>query len=708
MTMTKWLDPRRKLSHEDKTISEHISETLFLINDYLNFYSLNEYREVAEFLVKYHDIGKSHVSWNFYSKEGHSHHSFEYLLENNIKFREKNLDPILKFLILKHHSSLSSLIDDKPIEFHGRRRSLKNVFEVLYKEDMNKTLDAAISGACFEQIVSLVDVFGLFKIADVCSAKNKRLRFKKPTITDDVIKRIVGKSLDENRWSEQKELTKLSDIALLRAYTGWGKTDASLLFLKNKNILKIFYLFPTITAINTFYEKIKKAVNNEVSKYFYFLDTEIKEDMEKLSNIWFIENFTSPINITTVDQILLSFLQVGRYFSKRVMFRGSGLIIDEVHLLNPLMLDLLTFFLKKYAKIYGFKIIMMSATLPNALIKFLSDNLQLSGNYLLDCSEGYKRKRRVRWIYEDEDIASEKVLEKIVNKKDFEKVLVVVNTVEQANTIGERLENYFKLIYGEDFIVFHARSMYKDRKNKERWLMNNREKPHILVATQVCEVSLDLSYDYLFTELAPIPSLIQRFGRVNRYKDNTENINVQIFRPHIGNQRRYPYAENDLTMAEEIVKELSGEKLVNEKQLIDKLDSIFDYERLLAEIRETRKEINVQYWEELLKYFYSFEVTDERLSRLLNYRDGFTTLVIPHPSCIESPTNDEVAAILSKSLFDLPFEEMIKLIAKIKELAVPVPFWWLKKAEREENIFPIIKFKDKTYNYKYGLRENKV
>ena len=99
------------------------------------------------------------------------------------------------------------------------------------------------------------------------------------------------------------------------------------------------------------------------------------------------------------------------------------------------------------------------------------------------------------------------------------KVLVIVNTVEKAIKIGRRLEEEFGLKYGEDFIVFHARFMYLHRKEKETWVEEYKKKSHILVATQVCEVSLDISYDVLFTELASLPALIQRFGRVNRYGD---------------------------------------------------------------------------------------------------------------------------------------------------------------------------------------------
>ena len=703
--MEKWVNPACKLSHENKTISQHIQEVLAILGEYLQFYGLREkYFEIAKFLAEYHDAGKMHINWNFNSKEGHAHHSLEYMLEKKIEYHEKNLDPVLKFLILKHHSSLSDVIGEKTIEYGGKRYSIKNVFNVLFKDKMNASLSKIVNNQ-FNLIIDVVDVLGLFKIADVCSAKGKAVQLKRPVITEDFVKRIVAKKLDEVRWNEQKTLASLPNISMLRAYTGWGKTDVSLLFFRDKNVSKVFYLLPTVTAINIFFEKLRKASNEEVAKYFYFIDTELKEDYEKLSNLYFIENFTAPYNITTIDQFLLAFLQVGKYYTKRVMFRDSGLIIDEVHLLNPLMLDLLTFFLKKYAMTYNFKILFMSATFPSALIKYFCENFQI--NRFLDYSKGYEEKRRVMWEYIDKQI--ENSVESIIRERQKgKKVLVITNTVEDANNLGKKFENEYKLSYGEEFIVFHARTMYKNRKEKENWLNNNREKPHIAIATQVCEVSLDLSYDTMFTELASLPALVQRFGRVNRYGDKTKEINVYIFKPHVKNPQSYPYSENELKISEEIVRELEGENLRSEKQLIEKADLSLSYEELLNEITLAKRSINMKYWEELLKFFYSFDVKDEKISQALNYREGFTTLVIPHPDCIEEPMRSYVAELLRKDFSCKSFNEKSKLIAELKELAVPIPFWWLRNAKLEESIFPIVYLKDIIYNFKYGFHKRGI
>jgi len=90
------------------------------------------------------------------------------------------------------------------------------------------------------------------------------------------------------------------------------------------------------------------------------------------------------------------------------------------------------------------------------------------------------------------------------------------------------------------FICFIPDLTQSHRKEKEselaKFIGNNDEsradkKPKILVATQVVEASLDLDADYLYTELAPWDSLVQRMGRVLREAHpKAQNLNEVIKR----------------------------------------------------------------------------------------------------------------------------------------------------------------------------------
>ena len=94
--------------------------------------------------------------------------------------------------------------------------------------------------------------------------------------------------------------------------------------------------------------------------------------------------------------------------------------------------------------------------------------------------------------------------------------MVVCNTVNQAQEMFKTLREVVK----EDKAkLLHSRFILKDRKRIETEL----DDADLLVGTQAVEVSLDIDFDCLFTEPAPIDALIQRFGRINRKGEKGEN-----------------------------------------------------------------------------------------------------------------------------------------------------------------------------------------
>lgn len=94
------------------------------------------------------------------------------------------------------------------------------------------------------------------------------------------------------------------------------------------------------------------------------------------------------------------------------------------------------------------------------------------------------------------------------------KVLVVCNTVKSAQKAFQQLQNS---VPQEEAVLLHGSFTGVDRAEKEKDLMQKGIK--LLVGTQAIEVSLDIDYDIIFTEPAPIDALIQRFGRVNRKRE---------------------------------------------------------------------------------------------------------------------------------------------------------------------------------------------
>jgi CRISPR-associated endonuclease/helicase Cas3 len=694
-----WDDIHNKCSHRGKLLADHINEVKRNVKELLKFYgNFPEISfDIAEYLAEYHDYGKLCKEWAIDKERPppHSPWSLQWLMDHKKKFEPKlDLTLILWYFILKHHSKLN----------YYTSSSKEHRFIVEYIRDYVPKLS-------FEEKINLVDVFGLFKIGDILSAKNNRIFIpESPLITEESIKKIIDNSMipekwDPERWKQQLALKGIGNIGLLRAYTGWGKTTASLLFFVNKkSIRKIFYLLPTTTAINKFYDKLLKSFPNKVSKYFYFYDAEISENQDKLNELFFAKNFLTPLVITTVDQFLLSFLQYSRYPTKRVMFRGAGLIIDEVHLLNPLMLMLTTYFMRKYSSLYKIKALFMSATLPNALSRYLSDKLMIPKKNFLDYSKEYYERKRIMLAFSSKPIEND--VDKIVEYAEKRnKILIIVNTVGKAIEIARILGEY---IPKDKIILLHSRFMYRDRKEKENEIEKKTKNPHILVSTQISEVSLDISYDLLFTEVSSLPSIIQRFGRVNRYGKKVNQINTYLYKPMITNEFYYPYSLREIDLAEKVAKEAEGEKLKNEGQLLDAFNSEYSYEDFMKEISNVKKKVDLEAFEKRLNFFFSLDIREEKLMKILSYRGAFNALIIPAPSCIRDVTlRENVKNLILQFLTKMDLQKKGEIIAKIKNFCLPVPIWWLNKEKNKYNSpYPIIAFEDRVYDRYYGLVES--
>lgn len=709
----KWDDPQTKESHPGKPLSQHVKEVCDLFSKFTDFYDIEEsHKELVKWVARYHDCGKLDPSWYIGNPRNppHAERSIAYMRESGIieelKRRLGLSRYLIIYLILKHHSALQ----DETSSSDGE-------LKLLCQEGIRNL----VNQKSFRERVDIADSFGLFKLADVLSAsENLKFEFQEPNVSrHDVLKILLSHSgrLDEGRWKEQLALSGLPDTSLLTAYTGWGKTDASLLFFEGKKVRKVFYLFPTITAINKFYDKLRRILGDKVEKHFYLYEYELAskygesmdEAREFIVSSFQASHFLKPIIITTVDQFLLSFLQLGKYYLKRVMFRDAGLVVDEVHLLNPKMLFLTLHFIKTYLGLYRFRILLMSATFSEALMRIIQEQIPTMGK--LDLSAKYRDLCRIRYSLETDRTVFDMIalIADLIN--DGKKVLVVFNTVEASVTFAKGLS---QVVDEDKILLLHGRFMYRDRERKEKRIDELKNIPHALIATQVCEVSLDISYDVLFTELAPIPSLVQRFGRVNRYSERTEGINVHICKEYRrGDQRRYPYEDEEIKEAKSSLEELD---LRNEYELIKKYNDVLSYELLSKRLEEAARELDFKaLWErdDRTAYFFSFRLDEEKAKRrLLQLRDEITISVIPTPDCIADERQEdqelrrELEGLLKKwELREISYDQRQKLYGKLKGYLVPVPIWWALNVGREFTTLglPLVRFSDKIYTSGYGF-----
>ena len=142
----------------------------------------------------------------------------------------------------------------------------------------------------------------------------------------------------------------------------------------------------------------------------------------------------------------------------------------------------------------------------------------------------------------------------------------------------------------DKLLLYHSRFIEKHRTDKEIRIMHavDDKEGFIAITTQVVEVSLDIDYDILFTQLAPLDALVQRFGRVNRKgsKSITEpNVLVYTY----GDKDRLVYGEDNLKNANDIVETYLAGKTPSEEQIIQLIDLQYPKESTLDAFKKNRK-----------------------------------------------------------------------------------------------------------------------
>ena len=133
--------------------------------------------------------------------------------------------------------------------------------------------------------------------------------------------------------------------------------------------------------------------------------------------------------------------------------------------------------------------------------------------------------------------------------------LVVLNQVRRAQAVMSALWK-LGVPASVDTILLHSRFRAAERRALEAKLSSELPSAgRIVVATQAVEAGVDISARTLFTELAPWSSLVQRFGRCNRYGEWSRPECGQVYWIDIQTDLP-PYEEADLALGRGLLRDL--------------------------------------------------------------------------------------------------------------------------------------------------------
>ena len=171
------------------------------------------------------------------------------------------------------------------------------------------------------------------------------------------------------------------------------------------------------------------------------------------------------------------------------------------------------------------------------------------------------------------------------NHKRGTLTLAIVNTVERAQDVYKALKTSRQIKLDAEMMLIHSRFRGEDRQRQRKWLGGKTDKSgpgKVVVATQAVEAGVDISARTLITELAPWPSMVQRFGRCNRAGKHEQG---EIFWVDVGERKQdtAPYDPEDVEPARKLMKDLEGESTGPSD--IEKLGDVMDEVEHLTVIR---------------------------------------------------------------------------------------------------------------------------
>jgi CRISPR-associated endonuclease/helicase Cas3 len=219
----------------------------------------------------------------------------------------------------------------------------------------------------------------------------------------------------------------------------------------------------------------------------------------------------------------------------------SVVVIDEIHSFDQSMFAALEGFLKAF----DLPVLCMTATLPKDRLRILEQcGMRIWPDDKSTFADLERQSAVPRYRVReccDSAAAFEHVRTAIAERK---KTLWVTNTVDRCQEHAREVSRRHPDVR---VICYHSRFRLMDRKRRHEeaiCMFREMEGPIVLVTTQVCEMSLDIDADVLVTEIAPVPSLVQRMGRCCRAaQPKAGRTGLIVMYPAAGDR---PYDSNEM------------------------------------------------------------------------------------------------------------------------------------------------------------------
>ena len=355
---------------------------------------------------------------------------------------------------------------------------------------------------------------------------------------------------------------------MVTAPTGAGKTD----FLLRRCKGRVFYTLPFQASINAMYERIKEDLKDTSADVrLLHAASSIKIENGKVEEKVMQRHIGASVKVLTPHQIASLVFATKGYEAMIADLKGCDIILDEIHTYSETTQAIVLKIVEILCNI-GCRVHIGTATMSTVLYNRLTDILGGTENiYEVKLPDNILNTFDRHIIYKSDSFES---LASVISNAiaQNQKILLVCNQVKRAQKLFENLSAIYPKIQK---MLVHSRFKRGRRSQLEndlRNIYNKTENACLVVSTQVVEVSLDISFDLMITECAPIDALIQRFGRINRKrtKDTIGHYKpIYVLQPPTRKFDALPYGLdvlNDTFKAlpkGELIKETGGQKLID-------------------------------------------------------------------------------------------------------------------------------------------------
>jgi CRISPR-associated endonuclease/helicase Cas3 len=690
-----------KYAKPNKTIREHTDDLLCNLKKLKELKYINaKLYELMKIACEYHDYGKisdefqkrvkSSIKLIFNNAKEVAHNVLSLCFLERKSFENEADYYKIAYAILNHHHNTDNynevkckkeLIENFINEYGGKEIKGRVLDDI---EAMNTDLDAIL-------------LKGFLHKCDYAASGNYEIEYKNDFLVNSLNDNLLQewKKTDENaNWNEMQFfcLENTDKNIIVVANTGMGKTEAGLHWIGDN---KGFFILPLKTAINAIYDRIRNKIiidEHKIDKKLallhsdttsYYLKEAVVEDDKIIEYTNKGKQLSLPITISTLDQLFDFVYRYNGYELKLATLSYSKIVIDEIQAYSPDLLAYLIYGLERITNAGG-KFAILTATLPPFIFDYINDNIKeiKFEKFTKGIDRHYLK------VFE-EDLNVKFIADTF--KKKGGKILVICNTVKKAQEVYDKLIREYRIYEIE---LLHAKYTKEDRKIKEERILEFGDTDFIgnkiWITTSVVEASLDIDFDYLFTELNDLNGFFQRLGRVNRKGKK----NFMLSEPNV-----YLFTEIDKNLLTSIIE---GKK----KGFIDKKiyelskDALKNYEGILSE--EKKVEL-IEKWlvsnnikgsnydaryHEVKKYIEALYTGEKKYSEVKKiFRDIVSYNVIPENVYQENKTIiDKNLLILNKEFeknADLSNEE--------------------NNSKREKLILKKLKARDHIYNYSVSV-----